>query len=74
MLKALTIALADVLPVSARCAHVKGHGGAKAAARQVHNHLAASGFVMRTDVKSFYASIDHLLLTGWRSTQATGAS
>jgi len=62
VLKALTIVLADVLPVSARCAHVKGHGGAKAAVRQVHNHLTANSFVLRTDVKSFYASIDHLLL------------
>ncbi len=62
VLKALTIVLADVLPVSVRCAHVKGHGGAKAAVRQVHNHLTANSFVLRTDVKSFYASIDHLLL------------
>jgi hypothetical protein len=62
VLKALTMVLADVLPVSARCTHVKGHGGAKAAVRQVHNHLTANSFVLRTDVKSFYASIDHLLL------------
>jgi hypothetical protein len=62
VLKALTIVLADVLPVSARCTHVKGHGGAKAAVRQVHNHLTANRFVLRTDVKSYYASIDHLLL------------
>ena len=59
VLKALTIVLADVLPVSPRCTHVKGHGGAKAAVRQVHHHLATNRFVMRTDVKSYYASIDH---------------
>jgi RNA-directed DNA polymerase len=62
VLKALTIVLSDILPVSPRCTHVKGHGGAKAAVRQVQNHLATNKFVMRTDVKSFYASIDHLLL------------
>ncbi len=62
VLKALAIVLADVLPVSSRCTHVKGHGGAKAAVRQVHHHLATNRFVMRTDVKSYYASIDHLLL------------
>jgi hypothetical protein len=41
---------------------VKGNGGAKAAVRQVMAHLPANGFVMRTDVKSFYASIDHIAL------------
>jgi RNA-directed DNA polymerase len=54
--------LAGVLPLSRRCTHVKGHGGAKAAVRQVRDHLAGNRFVLRTDVKSFYASIDHMLL------------
>ena len=58
----MTIVLADILPVSPRCTHIKGHGGAKSAVRQVAGHLAANSFVMRTDVKSYYASIDHLLL------------
>ena len=62
VLKALTIVLADVLPVSVRCTHVKGHGGAKAAVRQVMRHLPANRFVLRTDVKAYYASIDHFLL------------
>ena len=60
LLKAMTIVLVDILPVSPRCTHIKGHGGAKLAVRQVAGHLAANSFVMRTDVKSFYASIDHL--------------
>jgi hypothetical protein len=30
--------------------------------REVRDHLAANRFVLRTDVKSYYASIDHLLL------------
>ncbi len=50
------------LPVSPRCTHVKGHGGAKAAVRQVMARLANNRFVLRTDVKSYYASIDHFLL------------
>jgi hypothetical protein len=62
VLKALTVVLSDILPVSPRCTHVKGHGGAKAAVRQVMAHLPANGFVLRTDVKSYYASIDHHLL------------
>ena len=30
--------------------------------RQVHHHLAANRFVIRTDVKSYYASIGHVHL------------
>jgi retron-type reverse transcriptase len=48
--------------VSRRCTHLKGHGGAKYAVREVRNHLAANRFVLRTDVKSYYAFIDHLML------------
>ncbi len=39
VLKALSIVLAKHLPISTRCTHVKGHGGAKAAVRQVVRHL-----------------------------------
>ena len=61
--KALAMVLGKHLPVSRRCTHVKGHGGAKAAVRAVRNHLPAHSFVLRTDVKSYYESIDrHLLL------------
>ncbi len=62
VLKAITIALQPVLPISYRCTHVKGHGGAKAAVRRVMKRLGTNHFVMRTDVKSYYASIDHHLL------------
>jgi hypothetical protein len=62
VLKALSIVLGQILPVSSRCTHVKNHGGAKAAVRQVQAHLAKNRFVLRTDVKSYYASIDHVLL------------
>ena len=59
VLKALAITLPKYLPVSPRCTHVKGHGGAKAAVRQVMAKLADNRFVLKTDVKSYYASIDH---------------
>ena len=62
VLKALALVLAKYLPVSRRCTHLKGHGGAKYAAREVRDHLAANRFALRTDVKSYYASIDHLML------------
>ncbi|MEP1352872.1 MAG: reverse transcriptase/maturase family protein [Tateyamaria sp.] len=62
VLKALTLCLSDVLPASSSCTHIKGHGGAKEAVRQVAGHLPQHGYVLRTDVKSYYASIDHHLL------------
>ncbi len=58
VLKALSSVLAKLLPVSDRCTHVKGHGGAKAAVRAVASNLGQYSFVMRTDVKSYYDSID----------------
>jgi hypothetical protein len=62
VLKALTIVQGDHLPISPRRTHVEGHGGAKAAVRQVWERLAENRFVLRTDVKSYYASIDHFSL------------
>jgi hypothetical protein len=62
VLKALTGVLSERIEVSKQCTHVKGHGGAKSAIRQVVEHLPSYKFVLRTDVKSFYASIDHFLL------------
>jgi len=48
--------------LSWRCYHLKGHGGAKAAVREVTAQLPSHQFVFRTDVESYYASIDHELL------------
>ena len=44
VLKALAIVLGRHLAVSPRCVHVKGHGGAKAAVRQVWQHLPRQRF------------------------------
>jgi RNA-directed DNA polymerase len=62
VLKAMTLCLEAVLPVSTTCTHIRGHGGAKEAIRQVHASLPKNTHVFRTDVKSYYASIDHFLL------------
>ena len=62
VLKALAIVLGGVLPVSRRCVHVKGHGGAKAAVRAVTGALPDYAFVLRTDVKAYYDSIDQYRL------------
>ncbi len=62
VLKLLAWALADMLPSSGRCTHLKDHGGAKFAVREVYKHLPENHFVMRADVKSYYDSIDHHVL------------
>ena len=61
VLKVLSIVLARHLPLSPRCTHLKGNGGAKYALREIRDHLNANRFVLRTDVKSYYASIDHFV-------------
>ena len=48
--------------LSQHCYHLAGHGGGKAAVRAVAANLADNTFVFRTDVKNYYASIDHALL------------
>jgi len=62
VLKSMALVLGEHLPVSRACTHIKGHGGAKHAVREVRENLSDNRFVFRTDVKSYYASIDHLLL------------
>src|SRR5271157_1708284 len=66
VLKATALVLAaHCLPkLSHHCHHLQGRGGAKAAVRFVNEHLADNTFVFRTDVKSYYASIDHDILLG----------
>ncbi len=62
--KAVTIVLSRRLgPMFARsCYHLAGHGGAKRAVRDVAAQVKQNTFVFRTDVKSYYASIDHDVL------------
>ncbi len=62
VLKALTVVLSDVLPLSTLCTHIKGNGGLKRAVGEAHRNLADNRFALRTDVKSYYASIDHTAL------------
>ena len=62
VLKALSMLLAEELPISPVCTHVKGHGGLKATVRSVYDKLPRYSFVLRTDIKGYYASIDHFLL------------
>lgn len=64
VLKAMTFVLTEHLApgLSSRCFYLAGNGGAKAAVRQLVEHLSENKLVFRTDVKSYYASIDHNML------------
>lgn len=64
VLKALAIALGEELQphLSPRCFHLAGTGGHKGAVREVAPHLHEYKFVFRTDVKGYYASINHDIL------------
>ena len=66
VLKCLALVLSRRLPLSKRCFHIKGSGGrkrgGKAAVREVLQQLPQNRFVLKTDVQSYYASIDHNLL------------
>jgi len=64
VLKAVTLTLGELLSpgIDARCYHVAGRGGLKGAVRAVRDAAASARFVARSDVSSYYDSIDHGLL------------
>ncbi len=64
VLKAITLVLMETLEpeISPHCHHLVGHGGMKGAVRAVYENLADYNFVFRTDVKGYYANIDHDIL------------
>jgi hypothetical protein len=66
VLKALAIVLNRRLDFPRSCYHVPGKDGekrgAKAAVRHICARLLLNQFVFRSDVKSYYASIDHAVL------------
>lgn len=64
VLKALAIVLHEELQphLSPRCFHLAGTGGLKGAVREVAAHQRDHEYVFRTDVKGYYASINHEIL------------
>jgi RNA-directed DNA polymerase len=62
VLKMLAMALPDALALSSLCTHIKGHGGLKATVSALHAALPDYRYVMKTDVKGYYESIDHTIL------------
>ena len=61
VLQALALVLPHHLPLSPCCPHRTGHGGLTHAVRQVLAALPQQRVVLKTDVRSSYASIDHAL-------------
>jgi len=51
----------DALVLSRHCTHIKGHGGLKATVSTLHAALPDYRYVMKTDVKGYYESIDHTI-------------
>ena len=64
VIEALTMLLKDNYNIIKDCDsyHLKGRGGVKAALNQVENNLDRNKFVMKSDVKKYYASMDHDVL------------
>jgi RNA-directed DNA polymerase len=58
----LAMALPDTLALSPLCTHIEGHGGLKATVSALHAALPDYRYVMKTDVKGYYESIDHTIL------------
>ena len=62
VMKAVSLVLPYHLPLSPRCTHLKGHEGLTSAVHEVVAALPQHRFVLKTNVRSYYASIDHQLL------------
>jgi RNA-directed DNA polymerase len=62
VLKMLAMALPEALALSSLCTHIKGHGGLKATVNDLHAALPDYRYVMKTDVKGYYETIDHTIL------------
>jgi len=62
VLKMLAMALPEALALSSLCTHIKGHGGLKATVNDLHAALPDYRYVMKTDVRGYYESIDHTIL------------
>jgi hypothetical protein len=57
--KMMATQLSVILPSSQLCTHLKGNGGSKYTVCEIQKETSNNKFVFRTDVKSYYASIDH---------------
>ncbi|WP_185236188.1 reverse transcriptase/maturase family protein, partial [Teredinibacter franksiae] len=62
--KALTLVLSEHLApfISKDCYHFAGHGGTKAAVRKAQACSGDYAYVLKSDVKSYYATVNHTVL------------
>lgn len=62
--KAIAIVLSDrwTKVLSPHCYHLSGRGGGKQAVRLVRDQLEQYTYVLKSDVKSYYASLSHTVL------------
>ena len=63
VLKAVSLVLADYLaPKLGRVYHLKSYGGIAGAIKYVKSNLSKYKYVFKTDIKSYYQSINHNML------------
>jgi hypothetical protein len=66
LIRAITQVLQPVFAeqIAPECVHLAGRGGTQQAVKAAHEQLVAQpkAFVMKSDVKGYYAQIDHLIL------------
>jgi hypothetical protein len=62
VMKLLAEVIAPKLNLSSNCTHIKGHGGLKQSVKNIAKNTRDYQFVCKTDVKSFYESIDQTIL------------
>jgi RNA-directed DNA polymerase len=61
-IKDVSLGLTGCLSIISLCTHIKGHGGLKTTVSALHAALPDYRYVMKTDVKGYYESIDHTIL------------
>ena len=64
VIKAISLVLTEYLQpkLSRNCTHVRGNGGMTEALRILRTKVSANEFFVRSDIKDYYASINHEIL------------
>lgn len=64
MLKAISLVLSEYLrdKLTFNCVHLKNHGGLKQTVQEIWDQLPQYKYMLKSDIHSFYESIDHLSL------------
>jgi len=66
VIRAISQVLQSILPthLAAHCTHIKGNGGLKQSVRETREYIAVhpNAEVIKSDIKGYYANIDHTIL------------